>query len=203
MSRYVALLRGINVGGRNMIKMAELKACFEQHGFRDVATYIQSGNVIFNSEGSAAKNTSKLATDLERAIAAELGVRPRVVVLTRAELAKVIKANPYPDAPNPKLVHAIFLTGKPTTAQRADIEAAQAKAERLAAGTPCRWSIARCSCTLRTVTGRACSPSCWRVVRPTPRSPGPRGTGPPSPSSANYCTKAVAAPGPFHQRAGG
>ncbi len=54
-----------------------------------------------------------------------------MVVLTRAELAKVIKTNPYPDEPNPKLVHAIFLTGKPTAAQHADIEAAQAKAEQL------------------------------------------------------------------------
>ena len=56
MSRYVALLRGINVGGNNLIKMTELKACFEEQGFADVATYIQSGNVLFTrAESGAAK----------------------------------------------------------------------------------------------------------------------------------------------------
>ena len=48
-THYLALLRGINVGGNNIIKMADLKACFEQMGFEDVSTYIQSGNVIFAS----------------------------------------------------------------------------------------------------------------------------------------------------------
>lgn len=47
MTRYLALLRGINVGGKNIIKMADLKACFESLGFADVVTYIQSGNVLF------------------------------------------------------------------------------------------------------------------------------------------------------------
>ena len=49
MTTYVALLRGINVGGKNLIKMPALKACFEENGFEDVATYIQSGNVLFSS----------------------------------------------------------------------------------------------------------------------------------------------------------
>ncbi len=50
-TQYLALLRGINVGGKNIIKMAELKACFEANGFGDVATYIQSGNVLFSTPG--------------------------------------------------------------------------------------------------------------------------------------------------------
>ena len=49
MTSYVALLRGINVGGSNLIRMVALKACFEAKGFRDVATYIQSGNVLFTA----------------------------------------------------------------------------------------------------------------------------------------------------------
>ena len=57
MSQYVALLRGINVGGKNLIKMTELKICFEQQGFRDVTTYIQSGNVLFKSGESARRPT--------------------------------------------------------------------------------------------------------------------------------------------------
>ncbi|NCP46313.1 MAG: DUF1697 domain-containing protein, partial [Flavobacteriales bacterium] len=50
MNQYLALLRGINVGGNNIIKMVDLKACFEKMGFTDVKTYIQSGNVIFTSD---------------------------------------------------------------------------------------------------------------------------------------------------------
>jgi uncharacterized protein (DUF1697 family) len=49
MNKYLALLRGINVGGNNIIKMVDLKACFEKMGFLDVSTYIQSGNVLFSS----------------------------------------------------------------------------------------------------------------------------------------------------------
>ena len=56
MNTFIALFRGINVGGSNLIKMADLKACFERNGFEDVATYIQSGNVVF-----AAGDTSQSA----------------------------------------------------------------------------------------------------------------------------------------------
>ena len=62
MARYVALLRGINVGGNNMIKMADLKACFEDGGFTDVSTYIQSGNVLFTATGAA----SAIPAEVER-----------------------------------------------------------------------------------------------------------------------------------------
>ena len=56
MSQYVALLRGINVGGKNLIKMVALKACFEAQGLRDVTTYIQSGNVLFTTDNREAPN---------------------------------------------------------------------------------------------------------------------------------------------------
>ena len=59
MGRYVALLRGINVGGNNLIKMVALKACFEAQGFRDVVTYLQSGNVVFTGGGPAASLTQR------------------------------------------------------------------------------------------------------------------------------------------------
>src|ERR687895_140299 len=62
MAVHVALLRGINVGGKNMIKMPALKACFEAGGFEDVVTYIQSGNVLFRGTGSSAT----LATQIEK-----------------------------------------------------------------------------------------------------------------------------------------
>src|SRR5438552_14543588 len=65
MARYVALLRGINVGGNNLIKMGALKACFEKQGFGDVATYIASGNVLFSESAAGA---AKLAAGIEAAL---------------------------------------------------------------------------------------------------------------------------------------
>ena len=106
--RYVALLRGINLGGHNKVAMADLREVVTSLGHSEVTTYIQSGNVVFSSGQTS---TSTLAADLERSIDKALDVKPRVVVLSRDELAAVIDANPYPDEPNPKAVHAIFLTG--------------------------------------------------------------------------------------------
>lgn len=111
MPTYVALLRGINVGGRNKVSMADLREVVTSLGHSEVTTYIQSGNIVFSSTKKTAMST--LAGDLERAIEKALGVRPRVVVLTRDELAAVIDANPYPDEPNPKAIHAIFLADAP------------------------------------------------------------------------------------------
>lgn len=110
MATHVALLRGINVGGRNRVAMADLRQVVTSLGHTDVATYIQSGNVLFTT---AETDTRTLAAALERAIEEKLAVRPRVVVLSRAELAQVVRDTPYPDEPNPRNVHAVFLTEKP------------------------------------------------------------------------------------------
>jgi uncharacterized protein (DUF1697 family) len=69
---YVALLRGINVGGKNLIKMPELKACFEVAGFQEVVTYIQSGNVPFRSAGSG---SAALARRIEEMLTSTFGYR--------------------------------------------------------------------------------------------------------------------------------
>jgi uncharacterized protein (DUF1697 family) len=74
---YVALLRGINVGGSNLIRMAALKACFEAEGFCDVATYIQSGNVLFTSSGA---NQRTLTGRIEQALSKTFVYQSRVVV---------------------------------------------------------------------------------------------------------------------------
>jgi uncharacterized protein (DUF1697 family) len=107
---HVALLRGINVGGHNKVAMADLREVVTSLGHTDVATYIQSGNVVFSTKDT---ETAALGAALERAIAEKLAVRPRVVVLSRAELAQVVRDNPYPDEPNPKAVHAVFLGEEP------------------------------------------------------------------------------------------
>jgi uncharacterized protein (DUF1697 family) len=125
MPTHVALLRGINVGGRNKVAMADLRKVVESLGHGDVATYIQSGNVVFTSKDT---DTAAIAAKLERALEKASGVRSSVVVLSRAELAKVIADNPFPDEANPKHLHAVFRGGE-LGAQEA---AAVADAERRA-----------------------------------------------------------------------
>ncbi len=105
MPRYVALLRGINVGGRNRVAMADLRQLTAELGHIEVATYIQSGNVVFTSSDT---DCSGLADALEQRIARTLAVQPAVVVLSRADLAKVIEDNPFPDEANPRCLHAVF-----------------------------------------------------------------------------------------------
>jgi uncharacterized protein (DUF1697 family) len=94
MTRYVALLRGINVGGKSKVRMADLRALAESLGYRDVATYIASGNVILTGDQGAAA----IAAALERGIEAELGLQIRVIVRSAEELAECIEADPFPGA---------------------------------------------------------------------------------------------------------
>jgi len=105
MPRYVALLRGINVGGRNMVAMSDLRQVASSLEHAEVTTYIQSGNLLFTSDSTDA---GSLADVLELAVAERLGVHPVVVVLSAAELAQVIAVNPFMDETNPKYLHAVF-----------------------------------------------------------------------------------------------
>jgi uncharacterized protein (DUF1697 family) len=88
---YVALLRGINVGGRNPIRMPALKACFEANGFEDVATYIQSGNVIFGSSGNP---SAELTRRIEKMLAASFEYVPTVVVRSRTQMRAIVDRAP-------------------------------------------------------------------------------------------------------------
>jgi len=110
MPTHVALVRGINVGGKTKVAMSDLRDIVASLGHTDVATYIQSGNVVFTA---ADPDSTTIAADLERAIAARLDVAPAVVVRSRDELARVVADNPFPDVENPKHVHAIFIDGNP------------------------------------------------------------------------------------------
>ena len=110
MASHVALLRGINVGGRNKVPMADLREVVTSLGHTGVSTYIQSGNVLFST---AEDDTAKLAAALGSAIEDRFGIWSSVVVLSRDELARVLAANPYPDEPNPRMVHVVFLNGSP------------------------------------------------------------------------------------------
>jgi uncharacterized protein (DUF1697 family) len=92
MTRYVALLRGINVGGNNMIAMSALKACFEDADFDDVATYIQSGNVLFTPK--QAITAAALTKQLESLLTATFNYRATVVVRDTKQMADVVKKAP-------------------------------------------------------------------------------------------------------------
>lgn len=103
MARRIALLRGVNVGGRK-VPMASLREVFEELGHTNVRTYIQSGNVVFDAKGSA----PSVRTALERAIDERFGLDVTVLLRTPAELAKVKAQNPFgPDA------YVTFLDGVP------------------------------------------------------------------------------------------
>jgi uncharacterized protein (DUF1697 family) len=110
---YVALLRGINVSGRNKLPMTALTALLEGLGYEDVVTYIQSGNVVFTS---AAKE-AKVASDIAGAVEKKFKFRVPVIVRTRAQLQKVVAGNPYLEAgADPSKLHVTFLAAKPTAA---------------------------------------------------------------------------------------
>lgn len=112
--RYVALLRGINVGGNNKIGMADLRAVFEQAGHADVQSYIQSGQVLFASADPAAQ----LESSLERAIEARFGLAITVVVVSHTRLRTVVEKAPEGFGQSPDAYHSdvIFLKTPLTTA---------------------------------------------------------------------------------------
>jgi uncharacterized protein (DUF1697 family) len=107
MARYVALLRGINVGGRNLIKMVALKASFEDQGYGNVATYIQSGNVIFDSKEPAAK----LERKIEDMLAVTFGYEASVVLRTHAQMRSIVDRAPagFGSQPNRYRYDVLFL----------------------------------------------------------------------------------------------
>jgi len=90
-NQYVTLLRGINVGGNNGINMADLKACFEKMGFTNVSTYIQSGNVIFNSDST---DKLQLTDKIEKGLSERFNYLSRIVVLSHKELRTAVEGAP-------------------------------------------------------------------------------------------------------------
>jgi uncharacterized protein (DUF1697 family) len=109
---YIALLRGINVGGQKLIKMAELKRMFEEMGFGRVQTFIQSGNVLFESAESA----EALRPQIEQQIAEVFGYQVTVVIRTAAELEQIIERCPFEADPSSKIekVYVALLAEMPT-----------------------------------------------------------------------------------------
>jgi uncharacterized protein (DUF1697 family) len=111
---YVALLRGINVGGQKLIKMKELARIFTDAGLKNVRTYIASGNVIFES-GSA--NKAALNRRIEKALQQTLGYEVTVVLRTLSEIESIVKRNPFKkyEASKDVMLCVVFLANEPKT----------------------------------------------------------------------------------------
>ena len=117
MTSYVALLRGINVGGKNLIKMPALKACFEQNGFENVSTYIQSGNVLFES---AAAGSAQLTRRIEEMLADAFAYVPTVVVRNRKQMRAIVHSAPKGFGSQPaKYRYDVIFLKEPLTAKAA------------------------------------------------------------------------------------
>lgn len=126
MTRYVGLLRGINVGGRRRVGMAELRNLVAALGHSEVITYIQSGNVVLTP--AAGQSPEQVANGIEAAILERLALAVPMVVVTAEHLARIVDNNPWPDEADPKHVHVAFSAHPLTSTQAAAIAEAEARA---------------------------------------------------------------------------
>lgn len=107
---YLGLLRGINVGGKNIIKMADLKSCFEKMGFSAIKTYIQSGNIFFQS---SEKDPEKLTSKIEKVLSKTFNYHGRLVLISAKQLQNIIKQAPPKFGTQPKKYRYDVLFLKP------------------------------------------------------------------------------------------
>jgi uncharacterized protein (DUF1697 family) len=128
--KYVALFRGINVGGHNRLPMGELKQLLQDLGLREVETYIQSGNVVFASQ---AARVEALGERIREAVEEQFGFAPVVLVLRAGAFEKVVAANPYPEATSePKTLHCYFLVAEPHDPDLDELESLKKESEQFA-----------------------------------------------------------------------
>lgn len=126
--RLIVLLRGVNVGGAKKVPMPRLRELLEAEGFEDVATYVQSGNVVLSAGG---RSPARVGSAIERAIEAEFGFAVSITVRTRDELAGVIDANPFPQAASaPKTLHVVFLSDAVAPDRLDDVDRSAFEPER-------------------------------------------------------------------------
>ncbi len=125
---WVALLRGVNVGGRNRLPMEALAAFFEEAGASDVRTVIQSGNVLFRAPAAVARAApDRVAARIDK----EYGHRPRMVLRTAAALAAVLRENPLlAEGLDEERLHVVFLAGRPAPAAVAALDPAISLGDR-------------------------------------------------------------------------
>jgi len=130
MKTWIALLRGINVGGKNKLPMKDLVATMSALGLTEIETYIQSGNVVFRGPD---KKTQVLAGEIGAAILGKFGFEPQVMVIGAGELVAAARANPFPEAATEaegKTLHLFFLAKAPAAIAHERIEAVRRQSER-------------------------------------------------------------------------
>lgn len=169
MNVYIALVRGINVGGAHMLPMKDLKLLFEQLGCAGVQTYIQSGNVVFRT---ADANAGRLAKRVTAAVAEARGFEPRVLVLTRGELERAAAGNPFREADDsPQSVHLFFLAEPAKSADVQSLNALKSATERfvlkgrvLYLHTPDGLGTSKLAARAERLLGVAATARNWRTV---------------------------------------
>lgn len=131
MNTYIALFRGINVGGKNILPMKDLVVILENMGCKHVKTYIQSGNVVFQNRET---QSDKIAREIGSEIAKWHGFEPTVLLLKKAELQLAIENNPFDtnsfENKQGKALHFFFLESYPKDADLKRLEAVKAKSEK-------------------------------------------------------------------------
>lgn len=128
MTTYVALFRGINVGGRRSLPMADVREMLEAMGAGRVRTYIQSGNVVFHNSGM---RSADIAARLKQEVGERHGFEPEVMVFPAERLKKAVSGNPFPDAAaDPKSLHVFFLADAPRAADEDALERMKGAGER-------------------------------------------------------------------------
>ena len=130
MKTYIALFRGINVGGTNVLPMKDLVAQLENLGSQNVKTYIQSGNAVFQNEE---EDASLLSNKIMAAIKKSHGFEPHVLLRKPAEIDRAVASNPFPEAESePKTLHIYFLASMPKDLDLGALESIKIDRERFA-----------------------------------------------------------------------
>jgi uncharacterized protein (DUF1697 family) len=166
---WIALLRGINVAGRNRLPMAQLADSLRGLGLRRVTTYLQSGNVIFEGPEIA---PSQLADEIGNALFTRFGFRPLIFLLTRDQLNQVLADNPFRRVnPDDKALHCFFLFKPASAADTNGLNAARSAREQwvlkngvLFLYTPDGFGRSKLAATLEKLIGIAATARNWRTI---------------------------------------
>lgn len=167
---WIALFRGVNVGGKHVLPMKELASLLDSLGCRNVRTYIQSGNAVFDNP---ARDREKLAQRIAGTIAAERGFEPRVLLVDLPELERVIASNPFVEAEGePKWLHVGFLESEPETPDLDALDRLRSGRERFELvgrafylHTPDGFGTSKLAAQAETLLGVPMTARNWRTVQ--------------------------------------
>ena len=170
MTTYIALFRGINVGGKNRLPMKDLVAALEDLGCQDVVTYIRSGNAVFQNEE---QDAALLSQTIEAAIKERHSFEPRVLLLASEEMERAMRSNPFPEAESePKALHLYFLAAPPERPDLDTLEGIKGDRERFVLGdgvlylhAPDGIGRSKLAANIEKLLGVPVTARNWRTVR--------------------------------------